>query len=321
MLIDDDVYGSHQVTEDLLLDLLSSQAISRLKDVSQAGASSLVRGGRSVNRFEHSVGVMLLTRQLGGSVLEQAAGLLQDVSHTAFSHTIDYVFKDRSEQFHERIFSEVVGSSDLPSILNRHALTWEMVFSPDNLPIVDASAPLLCADRIDYTLRDLIRFGHVTRERARMFISSLELHDRIVVCSDPDLAEEFVRWYAFLVQHLFMNPLELYAHEVLATIIRDALQEGVLIDADLRGVDSHVLKKLQEDDRARRRLVDLRTTAEVVADESSDLRIFSKGRIVDPPVFYLDRIVPLSSIKPDLSALWVEIRRISREGVGLRRIS
>jgi len=49
-------------------------------------------------RFDHSVGVMLLIRKLGAGsspasalLKEQVAALLHDVSHTAFSHVIDYV--------------------------------------------------------------------------------------------------------------------------------------------------------------------------------------------------------------------------------------
>ena len=38
---------------------------------------------------------MLLIKKLGGSVEEQIAGLLHDVSHTAFSHVIDYVFDNK----------------------------------------------------------------------------------------------------------------------------------------------------------------------------------------------------------------------------------
>lgn len=37
---------------------------------------------------------MLLNRQLDASMEEQIVALLHDVSHTAFSHVIDYVFDD-----------------------------------------------------------------------------------------------------------------------------------------------------------------------------------------------------------------------------------
>lgn len=63
-------------------------------------------------RYDHSVGVMLLIRMLGGTLEEQIAGLLHDVSHTAFSHVADYVFENRDEDYHEIIFRSVVESSE-----------------------------------------------------------------------------------------------------------------------------------------------------------------------------------------------------------------
>ncbi len=189
----DDVYGSIVLDDELLEELIDSRAVQRLKLVTQAGASSLVREGRSVTRYEHSVGVMLLTRMLGGSVTEQAAGLLQDVSHTAFSHTIDYVFDDRREEFHERIFEAVVEKSDVPGILANYGLTWRQLFRSDNLKRVDVPAPMLCADRIDYTLRDLVRFGRIQVTEARAFADSQELrYDKIVVTSQGQ-AWDFVQ--------------------------------------------------------------------------------------------------------------------------------
>src|SRR5437660_512801 len=141
MHVNDDIYGVQDVTDDLLSDLLTSHAVQRLKAVSQAGASSLVCPKRSVTRYEHSVGVMVLTRVLGGSLIEQCAGLLQDVSHTAFSHTIDYVYSNRSESFHENIFALVMAASDVPDILRRYGLTWEHLFCSGNLTRIDVPAP------------------------------------------------------------------------------------------------------------------------------------------------------------------------------------
>jgi HD superfamily phosphohydrolase len=321
VLIRDDVYGCQEIGEPVLLNLLWSRAVNRLRHVSQAGATSLVRPGRSVSRYEHSVGVMLLTRALGGSVLEQAAGLLQDVSHTAFSHTIDYVFGDKKEEFHESIFRSVVMDSDLPEILSCHGLDWQHLFEPSNLRIVDVPAPGLCADRIDYTLRDLVRFGHIEAADACGFVDALSVIDDVVVCTREDAAEQFVRWYAYLVEQLFMNPLELYVHDEFAAILRDAIRDGLIGRNDLVGVDSEILNKLKAHPALRVRLDALLSTKEVVADDRlGGHRIYSKARTIDPPVLAGGKVVPLSYLRPEMGSLWTNIVKISKEGLAVRRV-
>lgn len=71
----DKIYGEFEIDE-VLAALIESNAMQRLKGVHQGGASFLVHENWNVTRYEHSVGVMLLIRQLGGSVEEQIAGLL-----------------------------------------------------------------------------------------------------------------------------------------------------------------------------------------------------------------------------------------------------
>lgn len=90
MLVNDEIYGEYEV-EAVLQDLIQSKPVQRLKGIHQGGASYLVNPKWNVTRYEHSMGVMLLIRRLGGSIEEQIAGLLHDVSHTAFSHVIDFV--------------------------------------------------------------------------------------------------------------------------------------------------------------------------------------------------------------------------------------
>src|SRR5579872_5841205 len=89
-VVHDDVYGTYNIHEPVLIDLLQSSAVTRLKGIHQGGSAYLVMKRRDNTRFEHSVGVMSLIRCLGGSLHEQIAGLLHDVSHTAFSHVVDY---------------------------------------------------------------------------------------------------------------------------------------------------------------------------------------------------------------------------------------
>jgi HD superfamily phosphohydrolase len=65
MKYQDAVYGTVNITEPVLLDLMVSAAMQRLKGVQQHGISSLIGITQPVTRFEHSLGAMLLVRRLG----------------------------------------------------------------------------------------------------------------------------------------------------------------------------------------------------------------------------------------------------------------
>ena len=108
MLIKDIVYGDVEIDEPVLIELINSDALQRLKHINQAGASKYIMP-KPVTRFEHCVGAMILLKRLGASLEEQIAGLLHDVPHTAFSHVIDFVFKtckldylDKNHNYHEK---------------------------------------------------------------------------------------------------------------------------------------------------------------------------------------------------------------------------
>jgi len=98
----DSVYGNIEISEPVILDLLETNALRRLAGVLQHGITGLIGVTQPTTRLEHSIGAMWLVRTLGGSLQEQIAALLHDVSHTAFSHVIDYVYQDHQGQsYHE----------------------------------------------------------------------------------------------------------------------------------------------------------------------------------------------------------------------------
>ena len=144
----------------MLLDLLDSQAVQRLQGVLQHGISGLIGITAPVSRYEHSLGVMLLVRRLGAPLQEQIAALLHDVSHTAFSHVIDYVVDNHDGQsYHEEVKADYVARTDLPAVLARHGYDWHAFLDEEAYPLLEQPAPALCADRLDYFLRDALDLG------------------------------------------------------------------------------------------------------------------------------------------------------------------
>src|SRR5690554_5599914 len=85
-------YGLIDVEEPLLLELIEHPAFQRLKGVHQYGVSYYTTHKEEYTRYDHSLGVFALLRAKGSPLKEQVAGLLHDVSHTAFSHVGDWIF-------------------------------------------------------------------------------------------------------------------------------------------------------------------------------------------------------------------------------------
>jgi hypothetical protein len=191
----DPVYGQTEISEPILLDLIGTRAIQRLHGVLQHGVSALVGVTVPTSRFEHSVGVMLLVRQLGGSLEEQIAALLHDVSHTAFSHVIDYVFDGHDTQgYHEEKKVEYVAGTDIPDTLTLHGYNWQDFMDEEAFTLLEQPSPHLCADRLDYFLRDSRDLGLAADAEVAVALEHLRAHEGRIVSTDLDSGLIFGRW-------------------------------------------------------------------------------------------------------------------------------
>lgn len=241
--VSDLLYGNVELPA-VFEDLLATQALKRLNGIHQGGATFLVNPELSHSRLEHSIGVMLLIRMLGGNELEQIAGLLHDVSHTAFSHVSDYVFGNRAEDYHEEMFAEVLMGSEVPDVLQKHGYHIDQILDGE-FSILEQPLPHLCADRLDYTLRDSLHAGLINRQQARLFLQHIILKEDKIMVTDAAQAEWINSTFERLNQEVFNLPLYLYANEQLAILIRDFLKNGFLKEADLFKDDTFLLNKIR----------------------------------------------------------------------------
>ncbi|MBC8985208.1 HD domain-containing protein [Pedobacter sp. N36a] len=243
IIVNDLLYGNVELPA-VFDDLLASPALKRLGGVHQSGAIFLVNPELCHTRLEHSIGVMLLIRRLGGSELEQIAGLLHDVSHTAFSHIGDYVVKNEAENYHEEMFAEVLMNSEIPALLAKHGYHIDEILDGD-FPLLEQPLPDLCADRLDYTLRDSLHAGLINRPAAKLFLEHITMQKGQIVVTN----EEQVNWintlYERLKKEVFQLPLHLYANQQMAVLIRDFLRNGFIQEADLFKDDTFLLNKIR----------------------------------------------------------------------------
>ncbi|MCY9089291.1 HD domain-containing protein [Bacillus mojavensis] len=323
MEINDVLYGRHQI-DGVLEELIKSAPVQRLKGVYQGGASFLVNPKWNVTRYEHSIGVMLLIKRLGGTIEEQIAGLLHDVSHTAFSHVIDFVFENEAEDYHENIFQQVIDQSEIPEILKQHGYDADdLLLNDTRWTLLEQPAPELCADRIDYTLRDMYQYGQITLREAEIFLDHLVVRNGRVFPDGIETAEWFVRVYYKEVIDFFMNPVNVYGYEYLAQTLKAALKHNVIAAEDLLKTDQEVLGILHssENDEVLRLLEKIHPHILVKEDDIHyDFHRKTKMRLIDPTIFFHNEWITSSSVSEHIRKMGEAAYRKAKKGVYVKVI-
>lgn len=321
MIINDSIYGSFNLTP-LLEELVNAKAVQRLKDIHQGGSSYLINPNWNVTRYEHSIGVMILISMMGGSIKEQIAGLLHDISHTAFSHVIDFALDNKNEDYHEEIFDKVVENSEIPMILKKYGYDYKEILEDETKwTILEKSAPSLCADRIDYTLRDMFHYGFISMEEINEFIKSLKVINGEIVITSIDKAEWFVESYYKEVIVFFMNPLNVYSSDRLAKALRLSLSLNELTFDDLLKTDYEVFSILK--DSKSKEILDLinsiNPNVRVIENKNDyDIHKVNKLRLINPFIFVDNILCRASDKSPTIKTLNEKALKKSLEGVHIK---
>jgi HD superfamily phosphohydrolase len=144
------IFGSTEVEDPLVEEILYSKIMKRLKKINQSGVSSYFGFSPDFfSRYSHSIGVFHLLKKVNASRKERIAGLLHDVSHTVFSHSGDYLFlKDhRKEGYQDSIHKWFLEKFCIGKILNKYDLNIDEIL-PENKDFTALEQPLpdMCAD-------------------------------------------------------------------------------------------------------------------------------------------------------------------------------
>ncbi len=303
MIYSDRILGEVTIDEPVIRDLLQSKPIQRLKKVTMAGFSvflaenhPLMRFNPWFTRFEHSVGVYLLLRRYGATLEEQVAGLLHDVSHTAFSHIVDHVFgREMQHDYHEHIFQEVLLSSEIPDILGKYGLDISYIIDLGRFGLLEREIPDICVDRIDYFTRSMLD-TIITRRWILERLEDITVFNDRLVFKNIRGARSFAHKYLEANEILYCNALQATIYYKIAEILRLALEKGVIGEKDFLSDDFTLYNKLCSD-KELRDLIKLLNKVRIVEDnENYDLWVKSKVRYVDPHILVDNKLFRLSEI-------------------------
>lgn len=290
------MYGEFKITEPVILELINSPALKRLKDIDQAGYQPLwVKPNVDVgeydhSRFAHSLGVYLLLKKYNASFEEQIAGLIHDISHSAFSHCIDYILDSGSEKEHDHqdnLFDSFIRRTEIPKIIKKYGYDLEYILNDENFPLKEKNLPDLCADRIDYSLRIAVIFGELSNEDKNYLLKNLITENSKWVFNNFKSAKKYAELFLKLNTVYFSGFPSAVMFKTVSDCLRYALQKEYISEDDLYTTDKMVLKKVQKflDQDEKLKLLWKRMNNNIKASNSPnnyDAQVFCKSRIVNP---------------------------------------
>lgn len=298
MKIIDVVYGEEEINELVLVELIKSNEIQRLKGVSQFGLPSRYYHVKGFSRYEHSIGVLILLRRLGASLEEQIAGLLHDVSHSAFSHVVDWVIGDPTkEDYQDNMLKEFIEKSNLPNILKSHGFDSETISDNHSFSLLEQPAPNLCADRIDYTLREYVHLN--SKEKILIILSELDVLDEKIVFNSEEPARLFSEIYTNCQNNHWGGYQARVRYYILSKVLKKAIREKIISIEDLWKTDEEVISILNKSGKQyvseAFSLLENELNIEK-ADSEEGIEIPKKFRYINPAVVLNGKIVPLSDL-------------------------
>lgn len=299
MEIEDKVYGVEKINKEILTDLIKSDSLQRLKDISQLGMPDEYSNLKGFSRYEHSVGVMVLLKRLGAGLEEQVAGLLHDVSHTPFSHVIDWVIGDPTkEDYQDKIHKEFLRDSEIPPILGNYGFNVESISNYKKFKLLERDAPRLCADRLDYSLRQM--GGRIEKDLTQKIINDLSVKENQIVFQDEMVAKLFGEEYMALQVNQWAGDEMRSRYYILSEILKKAFKENLIGLEDLKKTEKPILKILNgsKDKFILDNINLLKNGFNIILDEEG-IELKKKFRYVDPEVLVNGSYFPLSEISKE----------------------
>jgi HD superfamily phosphohydrolase len=213
----------------LLVQLLDTPEMQRLRRIRQLGLTAVVYPGAEHSRFQHSLGVLWLAFQMLERLgrhhalsddereLALLGALLHDVGHGPMSHALEAVTGIRHERWTEAMLlstethlGRILADRD-PTLAGRIVTLYAKAPLPGDIrPFVrDIVSSQLDADRLDYILRDGtatgVRIGHYDIARILALIDLADGH--LAVHAG---AQEAVEGYLLARFHMYK---QVYLHK------------------------------------------------------------------------------------------------------------
>lgn len=243
----DAIHNYIHVDQPVILDLINSKEMQRLRRIKQLGGTYQVYQSAEHSRFCHSLGVYYIARKMIfnskiGSYLNDydkltvmCAALLHDLGHGPFSHCFEDAFNLNHELYTIKIINENTEVHDILEAFDpgfARCVSSVIEKTHPNKILVQMVSSQLDADRMDYLLRDSYftgtTYGQFDLSR---ILRVMSVYDGKIVfkASGVQAIENYILARYHMYWQVYYHPTSRSYEQVLVSIfkrIKDLYQEG-----------------------------------------------------------------------------------------------
>ncbi len=243
---------------EFLQEFLFTPEIRRLKDVGMNCGCEYTSfkkfdGVKKYSRYTHSVSVALIIWTFTKDKKQTLAGLFHDIATPVFSHTIDFLNNAHEDQesTEENTKEIIAGSKEIMSLLDKYHITLEEVCDYHIYPIADNNSPKLSADRLEYSLSNMVNYGFENFDNAKKYYDDLvvginEYGEEELMFQTLAIAADFIR-NVIKNSKLYVSDEDRFAMQRLADIIKYGVVHHVIETSDLYQTEPYIIEKLMND--------------------------------------------------------------------------
>jgi HD superfamily phosphohydrolase len=282
--------------------------MQRLKDVGmhcgcEYTSFPMFVGLDNYSRYKHSVGCALIVWHFTQDRRQTIAALLHDIATPTFAHVVDFLNGDhlKQESTENGTVNIIASSPEIMTRLKEWNIELEEVADYHVYPIADNDSPKLSADRLEYTLSNLVNYRITPTEKIKewydhLMVGKNEEGEDELMFDDFQIAEAFCL-SALETSKIYVADEDRFAMQTLSELLCKHITRGVLSKNDLYRTESEVIALLQQDEEARQDWERFRALRHIHRGNHAGAKtVLSKRRYINPYLNGKGRMVHLSDM-------------------------
>ena len=282
-------------TPQFIPEIAQTPAMLRLDDIGmncgcEYTSFPLFASLQKYSRYKHSIGVALIVWHFTNDIRQSTAGLLHDISSPAFAHVIDFMHGDymTQESTENGTLSAIENSTEIQQCLKKYGMKTSEVADYHIYPIADNDTPRLSADRLEYTLGNIVNYKLASIEKAKSLYDNLtvgtnEESKPEIMFEDKGVALEFAE-LSLKCSRIYVSDEDRYSMQRLAELLKECILRGIISENDLYKGETPVIKKLMRNVFSAAEWKKFRSLSAIVhtADNADSRIIYAKKRHINP---------------------------------------